>query len=86
MDLPKLDFHKKKKIRLDNIDRPSIRIPLNHVQRKNAEVETMLYNLTKSINVNNISDIDYTAGATNKHPFQYWYSLTKLVKSDFNYY
>lgn len=45
-------------------------ILLNRVQRKNAGPETMLYNFTKSINGNDISNIDYTAGAINGHPLK----------------
>lgn len=54
--------------RFKSITEPSIRIPLRHVQRKNTGTETMLYNLAKSIKVNDILDIDYTAGVTNKQP------------------
>ena len=56
----KLDFHNKKEIALKDISQYSTTIPLKYVQRKNVKPETMLYNLTKAINYNNISDIDYT--------------------------
>ena len=41
----------------------SITIP----QRNNTAPKTVLYNLTKSANMNDISDINYTAGATNNN-------------------
>ena len=63
-NLLELDFHTKKYITLKDISPHSITIPLKHVQRKNAKPETMLYNLTKTINWNDISDIDY-AGVRN---------------------
>ena len=64
-----LDFHTRKEI-LNDVSPYSITIPLKHVQRNNAKPETMLYNLTKTINWNNISDNDYAAGATNIHPLK----------------
>ena len=54
-----LDFHTRKEIILNDISPFSITIPLKHVQRNSAKPETMLYNLTKTINWNDISDIDY---------------------------
>ncbi|KAK8838418.1 hypothetical protein M9Y10_033047 [Tritrichomonas musculus] len=65
--LSELDFHTKREIVLKDISTRSITIPLKYVQRANAKPETMLYNLTKSLNWNDISDIDYTAGASNRH-------------------
>ena len=62
-----LDFHTRKEIILNDISPYSITIPLKHVQRKNVKPETMLYNLTKTINWNNISDIDFTERSTNNH-------------------
>lgn len=44
-----------------------MRIPLNRIQLKNAGHEIMMYNLTKNIKRNDISNIDYTTGATNVH-------------------
>ena len=62
-----LDFFTKKEIAIKDISPYYITIPLKHVQRNNTTPETMLYNLTKTINWNDISDIDYTEGASNKH-------------------
>ena len=62
-----LDFHTRKEITINDISSYSITIPLKHVQRKNVKPETMLYNLTKTINWNNISDIDFTERSTNNH-------------------
>ena len=58
--LLELDFHTRKEITFNNISPYSISIPLKKVQRNNATPETMLYNLTKCINWNDISNIDYT--------------------------
>ena len=55
-----LDFHTRKEIILNDISPYSITIPLKHVKRKKVKPETMLYNLKKTINRNDISDIDYT--------------------------
>ena len=61
MEFPVLDFH------AEDINSETITVPLKYVQRNNTKPETMLYNINKSINVNDISKIDYTAGATNNH-------------------
>ena len=63
--LLELDFQTKKDITLKDVSLYSITIPLKHVQRNNVTPETMLYNLTKTINWNDISYIDYTEGARN---------------------
>ena len=55
-----LDFFTKKEIAIKDISPYSITIPLKHVQRNNATPETILYNLTKTLNWNDISDINYT--------------------------
>ncbi|KAK8896227.1 hypothetical protein M9Y10_014122 [Tritrichomonas musculus] len=67
MELPVLDFHTKRDISIKDLNGPTITMPLKHVQHNNSKPETMLYNLTKSINANDISNIDYTAGVRNKH-------------------
>ena len=67
MELPVLDFHTKREISIKDLNGPTITIPLKYVQRNNAKPETMLYNFTKSININDISDIDYTAGASSNN-------------------
>ena len=64
--LLELDFHTKKEIDLNNISPDPITIPLKYVHRNNAKPETMLYNLTKTLNWNDISNIDY-AGSTTKY-------------------
>lgn len=70
MELTVLDFHTRKEYALTDISELSMRIPLKRVQHKNAGPETMLNNFTKSINWNDISNIDYTTRATNKHPLK----------------
>lgn len=70
MKLPVLDFHTRKEIALTEISEPSMQIALNHVQGKNAGPDAMLYNLTKIINGNDISNIEYTTGDTNGHSFK----------------
>ncbi|KAK8882367.1 hypothetical protein M9Y10_045009 [Tritrichomonas musculus] len=67
MELLVLDFHTKREISIKDLNGPTITIPLKYVQCNNAKPETMLYNFTKSININDISDIDYTAGASNNN-------------------
>lgn len=62
MELSLIDFHIWKKISLTDM-----RIPLNRKQLKNAGHEIMMYKLAKNIKRNDISNIDYTTGATNGH-------------------
>ena len=57
----------KSTISIKDINGETITIPLKYVQRNNAKPETMLYNTTKNINLNDISNINYTAEATNNH-------------------
>ena len=54
-------------------------IPLNHVQPKKVKLETVPYNLTKTINWN-----DYTTGARNNHKLK---SLSEKICDNviFNY-
>lgn len=56
MELPLLDFLTKREISNKCLIGPSITVPLMHLQRNNANPETKLYNLTKCINMNDISD------------------------------
>lgn len=52
------DFHTKKKIVLKDFSPDSITIPLKNVIRKNVKPEMMLYNLMKTNNWSDISNID----------------------------
>ena len=79
-NLLELDFHTKKYITLKDISPHSITIPLKHVQRKNAKPETMLYNLTKTINWNDISDIDYAESTTKYTGVRNGNTLNRLVR------
>ena len=77
-ELSYLDFHTKREVNIKDISPYSITIPLKYVQRKNVKPETMLYNLTKILNKNNISDIDYTAQNTLKRKSNAGHELKSL--------